>query len=528
MKKRLLSALLALCMALALAPVTARAAESEPPDWYFLFAIFKNVDADYVTSGGAAKHTTYTMTRDEIYIAKKNAERFETYMNQVGVMRAHVDVMEIDRTVTELTKSDLGSYLSAAQAAPALTAAGVDLDQYDHVTCVVSLGVTTGYRGMGGTWYENGTGHACINLRNRERAAADFTSSTLGYPNSTFVHEFLHFMEHKSGTWGAEFDLHTILDQFNPSSRDDDKSCLTNIILNRVQGNAKSGTGVLPISWLYPPHVLRKISDLNLGTDVTGISDYALYGLGNLERVRLPASVTGIGYAAFWGTGLTDVYYEGSEAQWKRISVGAFNENLTNANIHYNSRISALPLVPAPSPAGAAIRAPEPTGTPTVFTDVPDWCSEAATWGAATGITNGTGGTNFSPNEKCTNAQIITFLWRALGQPAATATAPYKDVEPYYQEAVNWAYGEWLIDSFQPNQACSRLDAVKYIWKVFGSPFDATGDKFTDMTGSTWYLPAVYWAVEKGITNGTSETKFSPGKSCTRGEIITMLYRAFA
>ena len=527
MKKRLLSTLLALCMMLALLPATAQAANPELPDWYFLFAIFKNIDSDYVNAYGKTMHAAYTMTQDENYIARKNIERFETYMNQVGVMRAHADVIEIDRTVTELTTSSPGdSYISAKQATPALVAAGVDLDKYDHVTCIFSLGASTTYLGITSIPFENGTGHACINLRNQKRAQSDFTSSILGYPSSTFVHEFLHFMERKSGIWGGDFNLHMILEKYNPSTSDDDKSCLTNVILNRVQGNAESGTGVAPIAWQYPPRVLRNTSELNLGTDVTGFISYALYGLGNLKSVSIPASVTNIGYAAFWGTGLTDVYYGGSKEQWRKISVGDFNQKLTGANIHYNSTISSLPSFPAPVPTETTIPTPKPTGTHIVFTDVPDWCSEAATWGAAAGITNGTGGTKFSPDERCTNAQIITFLWRALGRPATTATAPYTNVESYYQEALNWAYGEWQIDDhFAPNLICNRLNAVKYIWQVFGSPY-ADGDSFTDM-GRYSPKPAVYWAVEKGLTNGTSSTTFSPGKQCTRGEIITFLYRAF-
>ena len=118
MKKRLLSLLLALTLCLGLLPVTASAANL--PDWYFLFAIFNSVDANGKDKDGKTGRAKYTMPREEIDFIQEEIRDFEEYMNQVGVMRAHIDVIEIDTTVTKLGDSIYGSWLEAEQAAPLL------------------------------------------------------------------------------------------------------------------------------------------------------------------------------------------------------------------------------------------------------------------------------------------------------------------------------------------------------------------------------------------------------------------------
>lgn len=379
MMKKLLSLLLALVMCLGLLPGTASAADANLPDWYFLFAIFKNVDADY-NQDGVKKHTKYTMTQDEIDFVREDAQAFEEYMNQVGVMRAHVDVVEIDASVTELKDyGTAGGYISVDQAAPLLEGK-VDLDQYDHVTCVTSLNASMGYLGLGGTSYANGTGHTCINLQNQRYCLNTLRVSERAFPPSMYVHEFLHFMENMDKKWGAEFGLHDIRINFYTPDNDNGRECYTDIILNRARGNA--GTGVHPAVWQYPPHVLRTIRELTIPYGVVtivtgafkdsatltkatipgsvasieynafrnctslaevtmnpGVSSIGMWVFGNctaLTRVTIPASVTSIDYAAFWNTGITDVYYGGTKAQWEALQsqTGAYNEPLTKANIH--------------------------------------------------------------------------------------------------------------------------------------------------------------------------------------------------
>lgn len=162
------------------------------------------------------------------------------------------------------------------------------------------------------------------------------------------------------------------------------------------------------------------------------------------------------------------------------------------------------------------------------FTDVPEnaYYAEPVAWAVENGITNGTSSTTFSPAQNCTHAQILTFLWRAAGKPSSSAKAPVT-VADAYAGAVNWAYKKGMINnSFNPNANCTRLDAVNYIWLAFDKPA-AVDCNFTDISLTAHGGAAVKWAVFKGATNGTSETTFSPDKVCSRGEIVTFLYRAY-
>lgn len=159
------------------------------------------------------------------------------------------------------------------------------------------------------------------------------------------------------------------------------------------------------------------------------------------------------------------------------------------------------------------------------FTDVPDWCSAAVTWAVGEGITNGTGNGKFSPNDTCKNTEILTMLWRASGKPPAKSASPFT-VASYYQDAVDWAYGEGLINSSAvPNGHCTRASALKYIWQALGKE-SAAGGGFIDVPANADYAAAVSWGVANGITNGYGAT-FRPANTCTRAEIVTFLHRAY-
>lgn len=166
------------------------------------------------------------------------------------------------------------------------------------------------------------------------------------------------------------------------------------------------------------------------------------------------------------------------------------------------------------------------------FTDVPAnvWYTEPVAWAVSKGITNGTSATTFSPNDTCTRAQIITFLWRAVGSPKATAANPFTDVKKtdYFYDAAIWAYGKGMVSgtAFAPKTPCTREATVVYLWKNAGSPTVKVDSTFTDVPATADYAQAVAWAVSNGITNGTSATTFSPATTCTRGQIVTFLYRA--
>ena len=152
--------------------------------------------------------------------------------------------------------------------------------------------------------------------------------------------------------------------------------------------------------------------------------------------------------------------------------------------------------------------------------------ADGVAWAVGKGITNGTSATTFSPDATCTRAQIITFLWRAAGSPEPKGSVPFTDVTAgsYYEKATAWAAEQGMASgaAFAPEDPCTRAMAVEFMWKQAGSP-NAAEASFTDIASS-----AVDWAVEQGVTNGTGETTFSPDLTCTRGQIVTFLYRAFA
>ena len=171
---------------------------------------------------------------------------------------------------------------------------------------------------------------------------------------------------------------------------------------------------------------------------------------------------------------------------------------------------------------------------PTVggFTDVKsnDYYADAVLWAVEKKITSGTSATTFSPGATCSKAQILTFLWRANGSPESTAANPFTDIKTtdYYYRAALWATEKGLVSgsTFGANTDCTRAMTVEYLWKVAGSPTPSAKASFTDVPANADYAQAVAWAVENKITSGTGGGNFSPAATCTRGQIVTFLYRA--
>ena len=159
------------------------------------------------------------------------------------------------------------------------------------------------------------------------------------------------------------------------------------------------------------------------------------------------------------------------------------------------------------------------------------WYAEPVKWAVEKGITSGTSANTFSPDMTCTTAQILTFLWRANGSPAPTINNPFTNVanDAYYASAAVWAYEKGLVSgsSFEGDTPCTRSATVTYLWKLAEKPAVAAAD-FTDVAADAEYAQAVAWAVQQGITAGTSATTFSPDVTCTRGQIVTFLYRDMA
>lgn len=170
-----------------------------------------------------------------------------------------------------------------------------------------------------------------------------------------------------------------------------------------------------------------------------------------------------------------------------------------------------------------------------VFVDVAtgSYYEDAVDWAVENGITKGTDDTHFSPDGICTRVQAVTFLWRTAGSPASkTSTMPFTDVPvgSYYYDAVLWAVENGITKgtsdtTFSPNMTCSRAQIVTFLWRSEKSPAAGTANPFADVKSTTYYADAVLWAVKENITKGTTSTTFSPNADCTRAQIVTFLWR---
>ena len=170
-----------------------------------------------------------------------------------------------------------------------------------------------------------------------------------------------------------------------------------------------------------------------------------------------------------------------------------------------------------------------------VFVDVAtgSYYEDAVDWAVENGITKGTDDTHFSPDGICTRAQAVTFLWRAAGSPKPeTRAMPFTDVPvgSYYYDAVLWAVENGITKGtsetmFSPDATCSRAQIVAFLWRSEKSPAAGTANPFADVKSSAYYADAVLWAVREDITKGTTNTTFSPDADCTRAQIVTFLWR---
>ena len=177
----------------------------------------------------------------------------------------------------------------------------------------------------------------------------------------------------------------------------------------------------------------------------------------------------------------------------------------------------------------------DPTPAPsTGFVDVPTdaYYADAVAWAVENGITNGTSATTFGPDVSCTRAQMVTFLWRASGAPKATGANPFTDVSAnaYYYDAVLWAVENGITNgtsatTFGPDITVSRGQTVTFLWRQAGSPVVNYAMSFTDVNTDAYYAEAVRWAVSENVTAGTGGNLFSPDAACTRAQIVTFLYR---
>lgn len=191
----------------------------------------------------------------------------------------------------------------------------------------------------------------------------------------------------------------------------------------------------------------------------------------------------------------------------------------------FRHRVKAIMAPPKPAPKPIA-----------GFTDVFEgsYYADAVKWAVEKGITTGVGDKKFEPNDECTRAQAVTFLWRAAGSPNVIFENPFVDVKEsdYFFKAVMWAAKNGITtgtDSthFSPNEVCTRAQAMTFLWRAAGSKLPSVDNKFTDVKSSDYFFTPVMWGYSSGVCSGVDSTHFDPNSKCTRSQMVTFLYRYY-
>ena len=311
--------------------------------------------------------------------------------------------------------------------------------------------------------------------------------------------------------WGHIFYNSPLLTEIEVDPAHPYYSVSNNILYN------KAGT-----SLLYCPQSKSGIVTVSDGVTQIGVGAFA--NCGEVTGIVLPSSITEI-FPAFNHRckKLTDVYYAGTEEEWEKINIytdlGIYevyydlgrNKALFDASMHYDIK---------------------------TFEDVPSssFYYEPVLWALGSNITSGTTPTEFSPYDACLRSQVVTFLWRAAGEPKAeSAVNPFVDVKPgdYYYDAVLWAVEKGITygaddTHFEPNGVCNRSQVVSFLYRAFDTPsVEGAGNPFQDVPDGAWYAAAVQWAVKEGIAYGLSESEFGPNDICNRSQVVTFLHRAY-
>ena len=295
----------------------------------------------------------------------------------------------------------------------------------------------------------------------------------------------------------------------------------------------------------------ERLESITIPDSVTCIDFEAFCDCSALRSITIPDSVEYIGSAAFaycfsmtsaylpaeLPTGASDVFY----SSWLEDVYFAGNapdpEDLdacwcigTNVTLHFVESTKGWTY-----PTWNGYHTERWHGMITTDVKEQDYFYTPVQWALWHGITNGMGKDRFQPESTCTRGQIVTFLWRAAGCPEPTAKEnPFTDVssKAYYYKAVLWAVEKDITKGmgkglFVPDGECTRAQVATFLWRYYGKPTATTVSiPFTDVLPNTYYTQAVLWAVEKEITNGMGNNKFAPNSPCTRGQIVTFLWRA--
>ena len=288
------------------------------------------------------------------------------------------------------------------------------------------------------------------------------------------------------------------------------------------------------------------LCSITIPKNVTDIDAHAFEKCINLRDITIPASVTYIGSNAFSGCNKLDtVHYTGTEDQKADLWIASNNQNLENALWHYECTGMNCPEPPPEeeskptTPPAEEVKPTEPAvPIENPFTDVTEdaYYFNPILWAVSKGITNGLSENTFGPDATCTRGQIVTFLWRAKGSPEPQmAFNPFSDVSSsdYFYKAVLWAVEKGITSgmgdgTFAPGAPCTRGQVATFLWRSQGQPSVNGENIFTDIAPGAYYYDAVLWAVENSITNGMGDGTFAPDAPCTRGQIVTFLYRAMA
>lgn len=338
----------------------------------------------------------------------------------------------------------------------------------------------------------------------------------------------------------------------------------------------------IPDSVLFPGSSIfarcYSLESVKLSANQVGIGNYTFVGCTNLKSLTIGKNFSFAGEYAFgldinglydsvsYGAVpyLNDVYYAGSPAEWTNVEY--CKENFQLARIHYYDTGSNHKYTDTVYPASCTstgriehvctcgikyteylcelghefvdnicVRCGASASTDG-FTDISSdkYYFDAINWAVGSGITLGTTESTFSPNDVCTRAQIVTFLWRAAGRPVYNdGVLQFVDVpqSAYYYNAVKWAERNNITEGtdsthFSPNATCTRAQIVTLLMRANRFTDDAPKVDFVDVTDGSYYYKAVCWATKYGVTLGTDATHFSPNSGCTRSQLVTFMYRA--
>ena len=276
------------------------------------------------------------------------------------------------------------------------------------------------------------------------------------------------------------------------------------------------------------------------------------YPAGRAGAYTVPVGVRAIDFSAFWTVeGLTAVYLpDGLEeigwyafAQCPNLSEVLIPESVSIINDMAFTDCPQLTIYGYADSAAESCAEYEnipfvPLDPGSGFADVKPsaYYYEAMLWALENGVTAGTSPVTFGPKDNCTRAQIVSFLWKALGAPEPDLSEnPFEDVAEgkYYYQPVLWAFQNGITSGadpthFNPKGLCTRAQVVTFLWTAAGKPEPTLSENpFEDVKPGKYYSKAVLWALENGITAGVDETHFGPGAVCTRAQVVTFLYKAF-